>query len=586
MRNLVIAGVIGVAGVTGYMLSQQGTEPTLNKPAAVSETQRLLEAIPADTVIFSGQLEPFPLKNYLKNTTYPQSEMPPELIYELEKDREPQGLFVSSLLKSYFEASKSGEAFQKLFGLSDEFVGAFYMVGALPVMRYQAGDKEAIWRLLDKAEQESGLQHELKTVDGLNYRSYMLSFEHEKPFELLVATDGNWVTVTLNGELISEKDLKVAFALEKPEQSLHASGKVQAIKSQHNFLPHSIAYIDHQELVTAFTSKEGNALARMLSKLADKNASNDDLNEIRSTECRTEMSEIASSWPRTVIGLKEMTITEDRSYMEASMIVESNNSPLMTALASMQGYIPSYLKESQVLGFGFGIDANKINPALSSIWSNTLNTEYKCKPLQNMQTSLRQSNPAALAMFTGMVQGVKGVGFAIKDFAIDLNGHRPDLTYLDALVTLSADNPEVLFNMAKTFAPHLASVELPADGSAVDLSAYMPPNPNSAQLQPMLALKGKHLVIYTGERSRETAEALQSEQPVSNGVMNLSADYKRFFTPLVPVMQMNAGPEVAEQFNILKDIDMKIRMDVTFSEKGIEMNTVADMKGMNDIAVQ
>ncbi|MGH1461409.1 MAG: hypothetical protein ACRBB6_05175 [Neptuniibacter sp.] len=576
MRNLVIAGAVLVAGTAGYMLSQQGNKKT-DAPVERNISEVLLESIPADTIMFSGQLEPFPLKNYLKNTTFTQAEMPPELTYQLEKDGSAQGLFLSSLLNSYFTASQSGEAFQQTFGLEDEFVGAFFMVGALPVVRYQTSDTEAIWKLFDKAEQESGFTHQLKQLGGQSYRVYRIAMEGGQTFELLISQQEKWVTITISGHLISTEHLEVALGVEKPSKSLQASGKVQSIQAKHHFLPNSIAYIDHQELVTAFTSTEGNTLARMLSKLLSVKPEGQGLSEIRSSECQSEMADIASSWPKTVFGLRDMQITSDRSYVKASMIMESNNSTLMGALTTMQGYIPSYLKDSQVFGFGLGLDANKINPALSSIWSAALNAEYSCEPLQKMQLSLQQSNPAALAMFTGMIQGIKGVGMAVKDFAIDVSGPAPDVTNVDALLSLSADNPEVLFNMAKTFAPNLASVQLPKDGTAVDLSSLIP-EPNAGHIKPMLALKGQHLVVYTGKQSRAMADMLAAEVPVSNGVVHLSADYSRLFQPIVPLMKMNATPEVAEQFKILENLNMKISMDLSFSSQGIEMVTEADIK--------
>jgi hypothetical protein len=558
------------------MVLQQG-DSSPETATATNPAVALLESIPADTVLFSGQLEPFPLKNYLKNTTFTQAQMPPELSYELEKDGNPQGLFLSSLIESYFTASQSGEAFQKTFGLKDEFIGAFYMVGALPVLKYQTSDPQAIWKLFDKAEQDSGFTHQAKQLNGHDYRAYKLELENDQSFELVVSQQGDWVTITINGNLIGTDDLKLALGLAKPETSLQASGKVQSIQSQHNFLPNSIAYLDHQELATAFTSKDGNNLARMISNFVGAKGKTNDLEQLRSAECQKEMAAIASSWPRTVVGMRDMQIDENRSYVKASMIVESSNSALMGALSTMQGYLPSYLDQTPVFGFGLGLDANKINPALSTIWTSVLNTEYSCSPLMQMQASLKQSNPAALAMFTGMVQGVKGVGVAMNDFSVDMNGPAPDINGIDALLTLSADNPEVLFNMAKTFAPNLASIQLPTDGSPVDLSAYIP-NPKADQVQPMLALKGQHLVVYTGEKSKVMAEALESEIPKNNGVMSLSADYSRLFTPLVPLMEMNATPEVAEQFQILKDLNMKISMKISFSDNGIEMATEADMK--------
>jgi len=432
-------------------------------------------------------------------------------------------------------------------------------------------------RLFDKAEQDSGFTHKTHQLNGHSYRAYQLRFKNGQAFDLLVSAQDEWVTLTLNVNLIDQQDLAVALGVSKPESSLQASGKVQSIQQQHGFLPNSIAYLDHVELATALTSKEGNSLARMISRLVAVNQKEKALARIRNPECQNELAAITASWPRTVVGLRDMKINEERSLIKASMIVESNNSVVMEALASVQGYIPSYLQESPILGLGLGLDANKLNAALATIWTDALQTKYHCEPLEDMQAALKQSNPAALAMFTGMVQGVKGIGMAVNDFEIGQRGSAPDIQQLDALLTLSADDPVILFNMAKAFLPPLASVQLPEDGSPVDISHLMP-NLGSQQVGLKLAKKGQHLALYSGDKSQASAELLAEETPVSNGVMNFSADYSRLFAPLVPIMEQNAGPEVAEQFQVLKDLNMRISMDISLSKDGIDMATIADMK--------
>lgn len=585
MRNLIIAGAVVAVGAAGYMVSQQGDDGDPGQePKTAAVKTSVLDYVPADTVFFSGQLEPFPLKGYLQNTTFAQAAVPEELIYELEHERNPQKLFFSSLIQSYFQAATSAESFQKTFGLPDQLEGAVYAVGMLPVVRYKASDSQAIWNLFDKAEQDSGYKHELRTLKGLQYRVYPLTErggDNQKgpeKLELLVAEQDNWVTITINSHVNTEQDLEVAFALKQPASSLQNTGAVQAIQKKHNYLPHSIAYFDHKALVTAFTTENGNSLATMITKAIQQGNNKQALAEVRNPDCQAEMGEIVASWPRTVMGMREMDISAQRSYMNGSMIVESSNSSVMKALASIQGFIPSYLKEKQIFGYGIGIDANKLNPALSSIWSAVLEPTYKCAPLQKMQQSMQQSNPAALAMFTGMVQGVKGVGMAVQDFSVNLDGPQPQVDSIQGLISLSADNPEVLFNMAKNFAPPLAGIQLPTDGTPVDLSAVMPAPPE-VNIKPMLALKGKHLVIYSGEKGEQQANSLAKEQPVSNGLMNLSLDYKEMLSPIIPVLETNAAdPEVTKQLQILKDMDMHVTMDIDLSADGIEISSVADMK--------
>ena len=78
-----------------------------------------------------------------------------------------------------------------------------------------------------------------------------------------------------------------------------------------------------------------------------------------------------------------------------------------------------------------------------------------------------------LGMFTGMANGVKGMSVSLLDFKMSTQDQEPKLESLDALVSLSAENPSMLFNMVKPFAPMLAEVQLADNGDATDLSPIL-----------------------------------------------------------------------------------------------------------------
>lgn len=574
MRKVIIAGAVVAAGAVGYMVSQQGGEGS-------SASYSPLAYVPADTVLFSGQLESFPLKDYLQSTSYSQATIPEEFLEELGDEKDPKQRFLASLVKSYFQAMSSPAEFQKTFALPDDIKAFVYAVGFMPVMRYQITDAKSFWAVLDKAELDSGFKHEARTLDKLQYRAYVIeSNDKGEKFEFIVAAENGWATWTINTHANEPTDLALALSQVKPTASLKDAGVLEAIQKKHGFIDNSLSYIDHQGLVTAFTSEKGNSLAKMITKAMEVDGDKDGLADVRTAECQAEMGAIAANWPRTVIGVRskdDIKITAEHSHMKVAMVFESNNKVVLDALTSMQGFIPSYLDKAQVFGMGLGIDTNKLSPALSSIWSNMLEPAYKCAPLMEMQSSVREANPAALAMFTGMAQGVKGVAMGVQDFSLTMEGPEPQLNSLDAIVSLSAENPAVLFNMAKTFAPPLAHIQLPEDGTALDLSTMLP-IPPEVNVKPMLALKGKHLVIYNGEKGAAIADQLATEEATSNGLLNFSMDYKKVLAPIVPILEMSGDPDVAEQLQMLKNMDMRVKMDINLNAQGIELMSEADIK--------
>ncbi|PIE25108.1 MAG: hypothetical protein CSA60_02040 [Neptuniibacter caesariensis] len=579
MRNVIIAGAVVVAGAAGYFLTQQSGEGNgLSGIMGVEVSP--LTYVPADTVFFSGQLTPFPLKDYLQSTSFTQPQIPQDLLDELDDGNKPAERFLTSLLKSYFVAANSAEEFQKTFALPDQIKAIVYAVGFLPVIRYQVTEEKAFWSLLDKAELESGFKHEPRNMGDLTVRAYPLQTGESGTLELIVAYQDDWATWTFNTDVNTAAELEVALGLKKPSTSLKDSGIIADIAAKHGFQEQVISYIDHQGLVKALTTTDGNTLAKMLTKAMQVKGGSDQLADIRTPDCQAEMAAMADNWPRTVFGIHsadDMKITPEHSFIRMSMVVESNNKVVMDALTSLQGFIPSYLNDAEVFGYALGVDVNKLGPALGDIWSNMLEPAYKCEPLAEMQMEIREANPAALAMFTGMAQGVKGVAVGVQDFSLDMSGSEPVMDSLQGLVSLSADNPEVLFNMAKSFAPPLAAIQLPADGSAVDLSTFIP-IPPEVKVKPMLALKGKHLVIYSGESGKATAERLAGEELAGNGLMGFALDYKKLFEPILPVFEAVGDPEMTEQLEVLKNMDMRTKFGINLTPQGIEMVTEADMR--------
>jgi hypothetical protein len=574
VRKVIIAGAVIAAGTVGYMVSQQGDLGSSSEYSPIAY-------VPADSVIFSGQFEPFPLKDYLSSTMFAQTNMPDDLLEELDDSDDPKQRFLASLVTSYFTAARSVESFQTTFGLPDQIKTFVYAVGFMPVVRYQVTDEQGLWAVLDKAELDSDFKHEARTLGEFKYRAYTFDdTEKGEFFEVVVAYENGWATWTIHTHANTPSDLALALAQTKPEASLEAAGVLESIQKKHGFIGSTLSYVDHKGIVTALTTAEGNRLAAMLTKAMEMDGSAAELDDIRTPECQAEMGAIAANWPRTVAGVRsadDLKITPERSYMKAALVVESNNQVVLDALTSMQGFIPSYLNETQVFGMGLGVDANKLGPALSSIWSNMLEPSYTCAPLVEMQAGIQEANPAALGMFTGMAQGVKGVAFGVQDFSISMDTAEPKLNSLEGIISLSAEEPAVLFNMAKAFAPPLAQIQLPSDGSPIDLSTIIP-LPAELDIKPMLALKGKHLVVYNGAKGEATANQLAAETIESNGLLNFSVDYKKMLQPLLPVLAMAGDPEVTEQLDALKNIDMRVKMDIHLNAQGILVESEADIK--------
>jgi len=99
----------------------------------------------------------------------------------------------------------------------------------------------------------------------------------------------------------------------------------------------------------------------------------------------------------------------------------------------------------------------------------------------------------------------------------------PNIKSIDALISITSNNPQGLITMANGLNPEMPPITMPADGSAIDFPF---PLPIAAQVK--LAIKGKHLVAFTGARATALADALAAAAPTPNGLFALSMDYARY----------------------------------------------------------
>ncbi|MCL1058793.1 hypothetical protein L2729_12455 [Shewanella gelidimarina] len=565
MNKMLVAALVAV-GAGGYWYSQQDAEVSASDNAVMAY-------IPADTPIFSGQLQPFPIKSYIDSLSDAYKQSGANALGEWETEEDPRAQFFLSLTKSYLAAMKDGDTFISTFGLAENIRSYFYTLGVMPVLKIEVANEDAIWTLLDKAEAESGLTHVPAQLKGVNYRSYpLLDATEDEQINLVVAVHDSMLTMTLDASFSEPVLLETALAVTPVERSIVDAKIIEDIIAKHGFTNEGISYINHQEIVKAFTSTDGNQLARQLTKLFAM-AEEDPFAELRSPACNQELSAIAANWPRTVAGYDQMDITSSESSLSYRVVFESKNQIMLNAYQQMRGYIPAYVQDidNSVATLGLGIDINQMVPSLQAIWDEMLTPEYQCGPLQEMQAQMSQQSPGMLGMFTGMANGVKGVGISVIDYKINDDIDSPELESLDAVMTLSAENPEMLFNMVKPFAPELADIRLPTDGSAIILNDVLP-MPPEMKVTAKLAVKGNHLVLFFGDKGEAVANTLSSEALASNGLLTMSADYMKMFAPLLKFIELTGEP-IPEEFKAMKDYDMRVKVELDVDDKGIVIDS-------------
>ena len=574
MKRILITGTLVTAvAAGGYLLTQD----------TVADEYTVLHYIPENTAVFSGQLTPFPIKAYINSITDTYSVPPDEIMKSLYGSDSYDSTnskvnFFLNLTQSYLQNMQDADAFMATFGIAEEVQAYFYTLGIIPVFKMDVINPDAIWALLDKAEAESGFTHEQRQIKQRDYRAYKLTDEtDQEQLELLISQHNNILTVTFNSSLSEPLLLENALGITPVANALANTNLLNDIISKHGFTKDAISYINHQALVQAITAPDDSLLGQHIAKLM-ASQDQDHLHVYQQPHCKTELMSIANNWPRTVFGFNQFDINDTNTTFDMSMVVESNNQTILTALTQLTGFIPEYVNDlnNTVLALGIGIDISSLSPALSSIWHELQQPNYTCPPLQKMQSAIQQNNPVMLGVMTAMANGIKGISGAVIDYSLDESQTEVAIKSLDAIISLSASDPRTLFNIIATFRPELADVKLPANGKIVELSSLIPLAPLPG-INPKLIMHKEHMVIFNGDKAEKIAIELGNKPITATGIYSLSIDYSKAFTPLVTAAELS-GQAVPQELMDLKDYNLRINTGLQINANGIEATSYMNLK--------
>lgn len=561
MKKIALIGAVALIGAGAYVLNTQNSSSAYN----------VLDYVPADTPLFAAQFEPFPLKDYIASAPKIIDPSDIQAIDDFYDPNSPSTNFLLSLYKTYQLGLSDADLLIKTFGLPNEVRAYFYTLGLLPVFKIEVADEQAIWDLLDKTELETGFKHKQGQLQNIQYRAYPITDETDPVnAEVIIAIDKGLLTVTLNSAYNDEPLLATALGLTEAKSSLADSNVIQEIVKKHNFKEASLAFINHIELVKGLTTQDGNQLAEQLSRIEKNLESDSPLSQMRSEQCATDFTMIAENWPRTVAGYTQLDISSKESTIAISTIIESKNQTILNALSDIRGFIPAYTNDinSNVLAMGLGFDVSKLSTALSAVWSDLQKPSYTCQPLANIQGQVSQlgSSIGMVSMGANMLNGLQGISVGLLDYTISPT-ESSQLESLDALLTISAEDPAQLFNSAKMFLPALQQVQLMPDGKAVDLSDVLP-IPSELNFAPKAVIKGKHLIIYNGDKGEQVANTLSSQTLEKNGIYNLSFDFKKMVTLIITATELSGEP-IPEEVMFLTEYDARMQMSFDVNQQGL-----------------
>lgn len=513
-RKVLISAAIGAIGVAvlvaGYFISSGGQ-------------QRALQYVPADTALFAGSVKPVDFRKYLETSQWAVSlldltkgEM--EKLEEAAKNNGPFTHFLMALYVDYLDQFRKGpDQVLAHYGFSEKSESALYLVGAVPVLRTYVRDPAAFVKAVEAAEKKSGFTPKIEKAGDMQLRRYPAkNAEADKAgLDLIIATGADVVVVTIDSPKLDDKTRAVALGQQKPATSL-AAGKLAKLAKAHGLNDDGVYYIDFVEISKSLVDPKNTLLGQHL-QLAFGDMPT--LAGIQTAACQKEIPEFVANVPRLVGGLKTYKTSSTGLDMTVVYDLEIANPTLLKALSDLRGVLPKHLlatDNAPIAWFGLGLDTDKVASTITTLVQDFGAQKYQCEPLLTAQKSVTSQNLAGLAVL-GMARGVKGMSVAGYSFDI-ATVKSGSFAGLDAIATISAPDPMVLWQMAAGFLP---PVTVPKNGDPVDV-----PLPTGGTVK--VALKGSHLVAYVGDKSAQAAQQLKGQDLTPNGMFGYGYDYSLF----------------------------------------------------------
>lgn len=467
--------------------------------------------------------------------------------------------------------------------MADEVRAYAYTIGLLPVIKVEMANPQTFWDLLDKNEKETGFSHTEGKLKDQAYRSYLLTDKDEKvKVELVIAHVNGLLTITLKSDALTDQAFAMALDQQKPEKSLASAGTIEEIAKQHKLSDSSIGFINHVEIVKGLTTTDGNLIAKQLTNIIKEEEGNNPLQSIQSAVCEQEFNSIAQNWPRTAFGYTQLDIQKEEATIGFSAIVESKNKVILDSLSALRGFVPDYVKgyDDKIASFAYGFDISKLSSSLANIFADLSKPAYQCAPLQRMQQEIGQGSQqlAMVGMGANMASGLKGFSAALYDYDVtNVSTPTPKLNSLDALFAIHADSPKALFDSLKMMAP-IPALDLTVDGPAVSLKSVLP-LPPELNIDPKIAIKGNHFVIYNGEEATKAADKLSSEKLSANGMYQVAFDLPKLISPILSEIEKSSDILPPEVQNI-KDYDMRMEATLDVTNQGIRVDSTVNSKAI------
>ena len=364
----------------------------------------------------------------------------------------------------------------------------FYGIGLLPAARVEIADAAKLNAMLDRVEQRAGVTASRGELNGQSYRRIDLG----KVDAVLAVSDRHAVGGLL-ADALFERDLPLLLGQAQPSHNLADAGDIGALIERHGFTGYGEGFIKLDELIDMLL---GNGQGRNAQVMQALGAQPLPISE----GCMRMTRELAAGMPRLVMGVT----AADATHLAARGIWESTPA-VATYLQKLAAPVPGVGSPYDgLLAVGLGIDLPQLRNAIDALLRRVIAAGSGCEWVDpdSLQAVIPQLNLA----LGPMTAGIKGFNLQIEDLTVDPDTLQP--TSVRAALLAAVDDPRGIFALGAMFNPSLAALQIPEDGSFVDLPQGLGLDQQTPPLQ--VAIRDRALLLLAGAESADLAQPLLS----------------------------------------------------------------------------
>ena len=419
--------------------------------------------------------------------------------------------FIRELTLEVLQNAESGKLAN--IGLSRDSRSMIYGIGLTPVMRVEIDNPDAVLAMLKRVEQRTGFKLKFDSCDGLDC---LVVADDKGQVGVALVIHNDHLAASLFQNAYRDKVLQHLTGKNKPEKSYSASQFRQFVESNHysgygeGFFKLQQGVENMQNVATAALKQKGEG---------------SDIEQVQN--CFQVAKAVVAHTPEIIIGVKSV---QGRT-INMEVVLKTTPQVSKSLMA-----IPAPLKTFEVsadpmVDFGFSANVPKLRDSLLSFMAFLGATGEKagCKAIRKKAMD-ETSMGIAMAMGMGITQ-VKTLYVAIDELKL---GKKSQPENVSARFSLVADDPMGLVRMLSMFAPPLATIQVPDDGTSVPLPDGLLPT----GIPPVnISLKDKELNILMGDKAATTT--MDTSKPA---LFWFTSDGPRHYSTFAQIMENSPPP--------------------------------------------